>query len=118
MAHRVEHAAQLRGVLALDAVADASQPERAQRRELGGVGADARSLLGDAHGAHESVALDEGSASCASAAGVPSGSEADARSDPEAGAPSGPSPPSPSTWLTDSPRSSATCSGGRSSWRP
>ena len=44
--HRVQHAAGLLRVLDLDRVADAAQPERAQRVELFGVGAVAWSGAG------------------------------------------------------------------------
>src|SRR2546421_7441645 len=101
MAHGVDHAPELPRVLALDAVADPAQAEGAQRVDLPAVRAVARPRLDDAHLAHDAVSVGAG------------GSAADS--------PALPSPlssASPSTCATVRPRSSATCSGVRSDWRP
>src|SRR3954447_11189307 len=86
----MHHAARLRGVLDLDRLADAPQPERAQRVELLLVGAVLALDLRHLH--------DAGSSSAAST--VPFGAP------PAAGAPSSVSvaarpPPRPRTWLIE-----------------
>src|SRR3989440_5962157 len=101
MAHGVDHAPELPRVLALDAVADPAQAEGAQRVDLPAVRAVARPRLDDAHLAHDAVSVGAG------------GSAADSPA-----LPSPPSSVSPSTCATVRPRSSATCSGVRSDWRP
>src|SRR4051794_9106050 len=112
VAHAVQHAARLRGVLDVDRVADAPQPERAQRVELLLVRAGLASDLRHLH--------DAGSSAASAASVVPFAGPSDS-------APTGPpsrvsvaarSPPRPSTWLIDRPRSSATSSGVRSDCRP
>src|SRR5690348_940260 len=98
MADRVHHAAQLRGVLALDRLADATQAERAQRVALAPVGAVRRLHLGDDQ-AHASASTGVSSTSVAAPSPLPP-------------------PPRPSTRSTLRPRSAATSSGRRSSWSP
>src|ERR687891_1133551 len=94
MADGVNHAPQLRRVLALDGLADPAQAERAQRVALLAVGAVGRLDLLD----------DEAHASTGSSA------------DTVSVAPF--SPPRPSTRSTDRPRSVATSSGRRRPCRP
>src|SRR5215210_735381 len=95
MAHRVDHSAQLRGVLALDRLADAAQAERAQGVALPPVGAVGRPHLRDDQ-AHAGASTGSDSTSAgASAPGV-----------------------SPRTAFTARPRSFAISSGLRRSWRP
>src|SRR5205807_1154000 len=75
--HLGEHSADLGGVLVLDAVADATQPERAQRLPLALVRPVARPALGDGQLAHASdssaSASASGSGDVASAALLPFG---------------------------------------------
>src|SRR3954464_8930503 len=105
VADAVQHAARLRGVLNLDRVADAAQPERAQRVELLLV----RPVLAfDLRHLH-----DAGASSAASV--VPFDSPAGPASSVSVAARS---PPRPRTWLIDRPRSSATSSGVRRDWSP
>src|SRR3954463_9724869 len=90
----MDHAAQLRRVLALDGLADAAQAERAQRVALLAVGAVGGLDLPD----HEAHAVTSSSGAIVSAPPF--------------------SPPRPSTRSTDRPRSVATSSGRRRPWRP
>src|SRR3954453_7854599 len=106
----VQHAARLRGVLDLDRVADAAQPERAQRVELLLVRAVLALDLRHLHDAGASSA-----ASVVPFAAPPSASPAGAPSSVSVAARS---PPSPSTWLIERPRSSATSSGVRRDCSP
>src|SRR5918999_2591921 len=94
MTDGMDHAADLRRVVALDRLADAAQAERAQRVALAAVGAVGRLDLRD-HERH---------------AGASTG--ADSTTSPPF------SPPRPSTRSTDRPRSAAISSGRRRSWRP
>src|SRR3954467_6528823 len=110
VADAVQHAARLRGVLDLDRVADAAQPERAQRVELLLVRAVLALDLRHLHDAGASSA-----ASVVPFAAPPSASPAGAPSSVSVAARS---PPSPSTWLIDRPRSSATSSGVRRDCSP
>src|SRR4051794_23281536 len=107
VAHAVQHAARLRAVLDLDRVADAAEPERAQRVELLLVRAVLAPDLRHLHDAGASSAASVVPFAGAAAAGAPSSVSVAARS-----------PPRPRTWLIDSPRSSATSSGVRSDWSP
>src|SRR3954451_6657791 len=110
VADAVQHAARLRGVLDLDRVADAAQPERAQRVELLLVRAVLALDLRHLHDAGASSA-----ASVVPFAAPPSASPAGAPSSVSVAARS---PPSPSTWLIERPRSSATSSGVRRDCSP
>src|SRR3954453_18037258 len=105
VADAVQHAARLRGVLDVDRVADAAQPQRAQRVELLLVRAVLAFDLRHLH--------DAGASSAASV--VPFDSPVGAPSSVSVAARS---PPRPSTWLIDRPRSSATSSGVRRDCRP
>src|SRR3954447_4205161 len=107
VADAVQHAARLRGVLDVDRVADAAQPERAQRVELLLVRAVLALDLRHLHDAGSSSAASTVPFAAPSAAGTPSSVSVAARL-----------PPSPRTWLIDRPRSSATSSGVRRDWRP
>src|SRR4051812_12780026 len=110
MADAVQHAAHLRVVLHVDAVADPAQAERAQRVELALVRAVGGLELGDLHDvAFPPAAAAISSASTPASASVPAIISA---------ATSSLSPPRPSTRLIDRPRSSATSSGRRRPWRP
>src|SRR5690348_8589445 len=118
----MQHPAHLWRVVDLDRVADPTQADRAQRVELALVGAVARLALGDFQSAH-----DVGSSACASElVGSGSASAPACRSlDPPlplelaAGAEvESADSVRPSTWLTESPRSSATSSGVRSASSP
>src|SRR4051794_28060314 len=96
----MDHAAQLRRVLALHGLADPAQAERAQRVALAPVGAVGGLDLGDdqAHVTASAMTSGESSESSAvSASGLP---------------------PRPSTLSTDRPRSAAISSGLRRSCRP
>src|SRR3954447_6299675 len=110
VADAVQHAARLRGVFHVDRVADAAQPERAQRVELLLVRAvlalDLRHLH-DAGASSAASAVPFAAPPSASPAGAPSSVSVAARS-----------PPSPSTCVIDRPRSSATSSGVRSDCSP
>src|SRR3954447_23822749 len=96
MADAMDHAPRLRGVLHLDAVADATQAERAQRVELSLVGAVGGFVLRDPHASTVSS-----SAAAAGAASIVSVATSSC------------SPRRPSTPLIDRPRNSATSSGRR-----
>src|SRR6185369_4683398 len=100
MTDLVDHAAQLRGVLTLDGLADAAQAERAQGVALLAVGAVRRLDLRDDE-AH---------------AGASAGSSAASASAATVSPPFW--PPRPSTRSTDRPRSVATSSGRRRPCRP
>src|SRR3954447_7273887 len=100
MTDGVHHAAQLRRVVALDGLADAPQPQGAQRVALAPVGAVGRLDLGDDEAHVTASAITSGSSSDSSAVG------------------SSGLPPRPSTVSTDRPRSAATSSGLRRSCRP
>src|ERR1044072_4975618 len=102
MADGVDHAAQLRGVLALHGLADPAQAERAQGVALAAVGAVGRLDLLD----------DQGHASTVSSA------SAGASASPAASGAGTPLPPSPSTRSTERPRRAATSSGRRRPCRP
>src|SRR5690348_4172051 len=91
----MDHAAQLRRVLALHGLADPAQAERAQRVALAPVGAVGRLDLRD-HQAH------------VTASATTSGESADSSADGSSAF-----GPSPSTLSTDRPRSAATSSGLR-----
>src|SRR5690349_313205 len=105
MPYAADHAADLRGVVVVHLVAYAAQAQRSQRLPLLLVGAVARSPLGDLERAHELVS------SAPSTGRVPDRSASWSELD-------SPAPSSPRTWLTDSPRSSATSSGVRSDSSP
>src|SRR5258707_12642314 len=61
MAHSVQHAPSLIGVVDLDGLADPTEPQRAQRVELFLVGAVLGAQLGDAQRAHPAGASSAGS---------------------------------------------------------
>src|SRR5215210_6177780 len=99
----MDHAPQLRVVLALDRLVDAAQPERAESLALLFVGAIGRAALGDLQLGH--VAAGASGAGASGDTGCSSW-------------PSGSCWLRPSTWSMVSPRSSATSSGRRSDWSP
>src|SRR4051794_41837244 len=72
MADGMDHAAQLRGVLPLDRLADAAQAQRAQRVALAAVGAVGRLDLGDDE-AHATVSVVTAVSSAAGGAPPPGG---------------------------------------------
>src|SRR3954453_296973 len=109
MPDRVDHPAQLRGVRPLDGVADAAQPERAQRVALAPVRPVGGLDLRDAHGAHAPT----GSSVSAAAPSSAEASSAVSVSVAASGA-----PPRPRTVSTESPRKAATSSGRRRSCSP
>src|SRR6185295_5774273 len=106
VAHAMQHAACLRGVLDLDGVVDLAQPQRAQGVDLLAVGSVAALDLRHLHAGSSSTAT------CASSAAsvVPL--------TPASVSAACFSPPSPRTPLIDRPRSSATSSGVRRPCRP
>src|SRR4051812_31993690 len=110
VAHAVEHAARLRGVLDVDRVADPAQPERAQRVDLLLVRAVLALDLRHLH--------DDGASSTVSDGVVVPSTPASARESPAIVSTAARSPPRPRTWLIDRPRSSATSSGVRRDCRP
>src|SRR3954453_21567480 len=110
VADAVEHPAGLRGVLDIDRMADAPQPERAQRVELLLVRAVLALDLRHLH--------DAGSSSAASTVPFAAPSDSVPTRPPSSVSVAARSPPSPRTWLIDRPRSSATSSGVRSDRRP
>src|SRR4051794_13070946 len=109
MAHGVDHAAQRLGVRLLDRLADAPQPDRAQRVPLAAVRAVGRLDLRDHQRAHavaaSSSAAGSSDAGCSGSAGVSPLVTTGL-------------PPRPSTLSPDRPRSAATSSGLRRSCRP
>src|SRR4051794_25149579 len=111
----VGHAAGLLGVLDVDRVADATEPQRAQRVELLLVGAVLALDLGDPR--HQACAST--SASWASAPPAPSsGASASCDDRPSSVSPAGASLLRPRTSAIDRPRICATSSGVRRSCRP
>src|SRR5258707_9151268 len=116
MAHSVQHAPSVIGVVDRDGLADPTEPQRAQRVELFLVGAVLGAQLGDAQRAHPAGA----SSAASGAAGPAPPSVAPASMIPLTGSPAlcCVPPPSPSTWLTVRPRSCAISAGVRSPRRP
>src|SRR4051812_35503432 len=106
----MHHAARLRGVLDLDRLADAPQPERAQRVELLLVRAVLALDLRHLH--------DAGSSSAASTVPFAAPSDSVPTRPPSSVSVAARPPPRPRTWLIERPRSSATSSGVRRDWRP
>src|SRR3954470_1847353 len=110
MPDRVDHPAQLRGVLPLDGVADAAQPERAQRVALAPVRPVGGLDLRDAQRAHAPTASSASAPAPSAPFAAPS---ADRTSVGSSGV-----PPRPRTLSTDSPRRAAISSGRRRSCSP
>src|SRR5438270_3465179 len=120
MTDLVDHAFDLGGVFVLNALPDPPEAERSERLTLPLIGAVLRAALGDLDAAHAEVSSDASAGDGAASSATRGRSAPEPFPDPSlaVAADAASVPANPSTWLIESPRSSATSPGVRSDSRP